>query len=130
MRLKHFNLPVGAQLMKALGDESRIRILNLLIAATELTITDLELILDFTQTKTSRHVTYLKNSGILSTKKHDQWVIYSIKEESIDVIKQIMAFFEKDSLLQNDVEVYATLKSNRELFSDKRTDRKWPGNKG
>lgn len=116
--------------MKALGDESRIRILNLLIAATELTITDLELILDFTQTKTSRHVTYLKNSGILSTKKHDQWVIYSIKEESIDVIKQIMAFFEKDSLLQNDVEVYATLKSNRELFSDKRTDRKWPGNKG
>ena len=127
MRLKHFSLPVGAQLMKALGDESRIRILNLLLAAKELTITDLELILDFTQTKTSRHVTYLKNSGVLSTKKHDRWVIYSIKEEPVDVIKQIMAFFEKDSRLQNDLEIYATLRSNRELFAGKQTDRQWPG---
>jgi ArsR family transcriptional regulator len=124
MRLKHFNLPVGAQLMKALGDEARIRILNLLLAAGGLTITDLELILDFTQTKTSRHVTYLKNSGILSTKKYDQWVIYSIKEESVDVIKQIMAFFEKDSLLQNDIAIYAALQSNRELFSGNRNERK------
>ena len=125
MRLKHFNLPVGAQLMKALGDESRIRILNLLMVANELTITDLELILDFTQTKTSRHVTYLKNSGILTTKKYNQWVIYNIKEELIDVIKQIMSFFEKDTRLQEDVSIYRTLSSNRELFSGKSVREKW-----
>ena len=125
MRLKHFNLPVGAQLMKALGDESRIRILNLLMVANELTITDLELILDFTQTKTSRHVTYLKNSGILTTKKYNQWVIYNIKEELTDVIKQIMSFFEKDTRLQEDVSIYQTLRSNRELFSGKNLREKW-----
>ena len=125
MRLKHFNLPVGAQLMKALGDESRIRILNLLMVANELTITDLELILDFTQTKTSRHITYLKNSGILTTKKYNQWVIYNIKEELTDVIKQIMSFFEKDARLQEDVSIYRTLSSNRELFSGKNLREKW-----
>ena len=125
MRLKHFNLPVGSQLLKALGDEARIRILNLLIATNELTITDLGLILDFTQTKTSRHVTYLKNSGILTTQKHDQWVIYSIKEELVDVIKQIMAFFEKDSRLLKDIDTYRTLQSNRELFSGKTKKHEW-----
>ena len=125
MRLKHFNLPVGSQLLKALGDEARIRILNLLITANELTITDLGLILDFTQTKTSRHVTYLKNSGILTTQKHDQWVIYSIKEELVDVIKQIMSFFEKDSRLLEDVDTYRTLQSNRELFSGISNKHKW-----
>ena len=127
MKLKHFNLPVGAQFMKALGDEARIRITNLLLEAKELTITDLELILDFTQTKTSRHVTYLKNSGLLSTKKHDQWVIYSIKEEWLDVIRQIMSFFEKDAQLLKDIETYQTLNSNRELFSGKMKKNKWTG---
>lgn len=95
------------------------------MVANELTITDLELILDFTQTKTSRHVTYLKNSGILTTKKYNQWVIYNIKEELIDVIKQIMSFFEKDTRLQEDVSIYRTLSSNRELFSGKSVREKW-----
>lgn len=95
------------------------------MVANELTITDLELILDFTQTKTSRHVTYLKNSGILTTKKYNQWVIYNIKEELTDVIKQIMSFFEKDTRLQEDVSIYQTLRSNRELFSGKNLREKW-----
>lgn len=126
MRLKHFNLSVGAQLMKSLGDESRVRILSLLVEANELTITDLELILDFTQTKTSRHVTYLKNSGLLTARKHDQWVIYSIKEEWKDLIRQIISYFEKDATLIKDKEVYKTLNSNRELFSG-RIKMKWAG---
>lgn len=115
--------------MKALGEEARIRILNLLIAADELTITDLELILDFTQTKTSRHVTYLKNSGILTAKKHDQWVIYGIKEELKDVIKQIMSFFENDGRLLEDVSIYQTLLSNRELFSRNTQKQHWQDSK-
>lgn len=112
--------------MKSLGDESRVRILSLLVEANELTITDLELILDFTQTKTSRHVTYLKNSGLLTARKHDQWVIYSIKEEWKDLIRQIISYFEKDATLIKDKEVYKTLNSNRELFSG-RIKMKWAG---
>lgn len=112
--------------MKSLGDEARVRILNLLVEANELTITDLELILDFTQTKTSRHVTYLKNSGVLAARKHDQWVIYGIKDEWKDVIRQLISYFEKDVIMLNDIEVYRTLNSNRELFSGK-IKMKWAG---
>ena len=115
MRLKHFNLQIGSQLMKALGEETRLRILNLLLQQGAMTTSDLEFILDFTQTKTSRHIAYLKNAGILSARKKDQWVLYSIKEEVIDIISQILSFVEKDSQLIQDIDTYKTLYSNREL---------------
>jgi len=115
MRLKHFNLQIGSQLMKAMGEETRLRILNLLLQQGAMPTSDLEFILDFTQTKTSRHIAYLKNAGILSASKKDQWVLYSIKEEVIDIISQILSFVEKDSQLIQDIDTYNTLYSNREL---------------
>lgn len=119
MRLKHFNLHIGSQLMKALGDEARLRILNLLLAKGPLTTSDLEFVLDFTQSKTSRHLAYLRNSGILSTIKVEQWVVYTIKEEVGDVISQFLAFIEKDVQLKKDIATFQTLHSNRELIANK-----------
>lgn len=119
MRLKHFNLEIGSQLMKALGDEARIRILNLLLAKGPLTTSDLEFVLDYTQSKTSRHLAYLRNSGILNSKKHDQWVVYTVKEEVEDIISQILSFVEKDVQLKQDLATFHTLYSNRELVVNK-----------
>ena len=115
MRLKNFSLTFGAQVFKAVSDESRIRILHLLYHNEELTISDLEHILEFTQTKTSRHITYLKNSGIVSARKVDQWVFYSIREEVLEIINQVFEFLIKDNVLQRDQEVFKVLESNREL---------------
>lgn len=125
MRLTRFNLSIGTQLMKALGDEARLRVLNLLINMGSMTISDLEHILDFTQTKTSRHITYLKNSGMLTSQKLDQWVVYSIKDEVYEVINQFIEFIEKDSVLKKDLETYSTLFTNRELAQNKIPQRKW-----
>jgi ArsR family transcriptional regulator len=125
MRLKNFSLPVGAQVFKALSDESRIRILYLVYKKKEMCISDLEHILDFTQTKTSRHITYLKNSGILNIRKQDQWVFYFIKDELRDIIKQVLSFFEKDQKLSKDMETYDTLFSNRELSVNKLQKKPW-----
>ena len=68
----------------ACSDTSRLRILNLIMSNGEMCISDLERILEFTQAKTSRHLIYLKNSGILSSRKLNQWVFYQIKEEVLD----------------------------------------------
>lgn len=125
MRLTRFNLSVGTQIMKAIGDEARIRLLNLLIAKGPMTISDLEHILSFTQTKTSRHITYLKNSGMVSYKKIDQWVIYFIKDEVYEVVSQFIDFVEKDSLLIKDIDTYTTLFNNRELAQNKISAHKW-----
>ena len=125
MRLTRFNLGIGTQIMKALGDEARIRLLNLLTAKGPMTISDLEHILNFTQTKTSRHITYLKNSGMVSYKKIDQWVIYFIKDEVYEVVSQFIDFVEKDSQLKKDVDTYITLFNNRELAQNKISAHKW-----
>jgi len=125
MKLKNFSLTYGSQVLKALSDEARIRILHLLHRNNEMCISDLELILDFTQTKTSRHLTYLKNSSIVTARKIDQWVFYSIKEEASDFVEQIFKYLNKDAQLIQDQQVFETLYSNRELAKTKLESRKW-----
>ena len=125
MRLKSFNLTLGSQIFKACADESRLRILHLIFMNGEMCITDLEKILDFTQAKTSRHLIYLKNSGILSHRRYNHWVYYQIKDEVGDIIKQIFQFLRKDAQLQHDLQIYQTLFTNRELAVNKMQMQGW-----
>ncbi|MEJ2005975.1 MAG: metalloregulator ArsR/SmtB family transcription factor [Cyclobacteriaceae bacterium] len=125
MRLKNFSLLFGSQIFKACSEESRLRILHLILKNREMCISDLEQVLDFTQTTTSRHLIYLKNAGILSTRKQDQWVFYYLKEEVLDIINQIFQFLKKDQTLLQDYENYKTMYSNRELAINKLEKRSW-----
>jgi len=115
MRLKHFRLDIGAQIFLACSDRSRLRVLNLILRNGEMCITDLEEILEFTQSKTSRHLLYLKNSGILNVRKINQWSFYSIKDEVSELIRIILEFVSRDPELVRDQQVFNTLSSNREL---------------
>jgi ArsR family transcriptional regulator len=119
VRLKHFNIDLGAQIFLACSDTSRLRILTLIMINGEMCISDLEHILDFTQAKTSRHLIYLKNSGILSSRKMNQWVFYQIKEEVQDILKQMLEFIRRDPALQKDQQIFQTLFTNRELALNK-----------
>ncbi|MFN3839779.1 MAG: ArsR/SmtB family transcription factor [Cyclobacteriaceae bacterium] len=125
MRLKAFNLPLGAQIFKACADESRLRILNLIFHNGAMCISDLEKILEFTQAKTSRHLIYLKNSGILSFRRYNHWVFYELKDEVQDIMNQIFQFLRKDKQLQKDQQLYQTLFSNRELAVNKLHREAW-----
>ena len=115
IRVKNFDLKKGVELFNALNDESRIRILNLIYKHQEMCSSDLELILDFTQTKTSRHLSFLKNAGVLKFKKQDQWVYYFINNAYYEFVNQIFSFMEKDIILTKDLNEYKTLYSNNEL---------------
>ncbi len=125
MRLKSFNLTPGSQIFKACADESRLRILHLIFINGEMCISDLEKILDFTQAKTSRHLIYLKNSGILSFRRYNHWVFYQIKDEVAEIIKQIFQFLRRDQQLLQDQQVYQTLFTNRELAVNKMKMEEW-----
>jgi Predicted transcriptional regulators len=119
VRLKHFNIDLGAQIFLACSDTARLRILTLILTNGEMCISDLERILEFTQTKTSRHLIYLKNSGILTTRKFNQWVFYQIKDEVFDIVKQMLLFLRRDATLLKDQQVFQTLYTNRELALNK-----------
>jgi ArsR family transcriptional regulator len=125
MRLKSFNLTPGSQIFRACADESRLRILHLIFINGEMCISDLEKILDFTQAKTSRHLIYLKNSGILSFRRYNHWVFYQIKDEVAEIIKQIFQFLRRDQQLVNDQQLYQTLFTNRELAINKLKIEEW-----
>ncbi|WP_414632540.1 ArsR/SmtB family transcription factor [Clostridium sp. UBA4548] len=70
------------QVMKALADETRMRILYLLTHG-DLCVCELELILDINQSNASRHLNKLTNAKILDYYKVGKYVYYKINEKAI-----------------------------------------------
>ncbi|MCX7745865.1 MAG: metalloregulator ArsR/SmtB family transcription factor [Clostridia bacterium] len=64
-------------ILKALSDETRVRIVNLLYEQ-EMCVCDVMETLKITQAKASRHLNYLKNAGLVLDRKHAQWVYYKL----------------------------------------------------
>ena len=67
--------------LKALSDDTRLRILNLLYEG-ELCVCDVMETLQISQAKASRHLIYLKNAGLVKDRKHAQWSYYSMSKGS------------------------------------------------
>lgn len=68
------------QVFKALADETRIRILNLLRTG-ELCVCDIETVLGIQQSNASRHLNKLKLAGIINSQKKSQWVYYGLDDD-------------------------------------------------
>ena len=66
-----------ARLFKSLSDETRLRILALL-AHGELCVCDLMAILDLPQSTVSRHLAYLRNSGLVLDRREGVWMYYRL----------------------------------------------------
>ena len=125
MRVKHFSVAFGQQLFKALGDESRVRLLHLLWRNHEMVVGDLEQVLDFTQTKTSRQLASLKNAGLVGVRRLDNWMFYFLRDETAELLQQILGWMERDPQLARDQQTYQTLWNNRELAAYKIQNRRW-----
>jgi ArsR family transcriptional regulator, arsenate/arsenite/antimonite-responsive transcriptional repressor len=61
----------------AFSDTTRLRILNLLRDG-ELCVGDLVTILDLPQPTVSRHLGYLRRSGLVTTRKNGLWIFYDL----------------------------------------------------
>lgn len=68
------------RLFRALGDETRRRIVALL-SHGELCVCHLESALDLNQSTASRHLGILKSAGIVDSRREGTWVYYSIIEQ-------------------------------------------------
>ncbi|TWH45613.1 metalloregulator ArsR/SmtB family transcription factor [Sporomusa sp. KB1] len=103
------------EILKALADETRIRILNLLYMET-LCVCDLEEILKISQSNASRHMTKLKQVKLITGEKQAQWIYYRVNEkilEQYSFVKELLSKeMENDPQRQKDV---ARLKKYREL---------------
>jgi ArsR family transcriptional regulator len=68
---------------KALSDETRIRILNLLLVR-ECCVCEVMQVLDISQTRASRNLNLLYDAGFLKLHKDGLWALYSIDWDGMD----------------------------------------------
>ena len=67
------------QLFKAFAEETRLRILNLL-AQRDCCVCEFQGSLRVPQPKISRHLAYLRRSGLVTTSKRGKWVMYALAQ--------------------------------------------------
>ena len=91
-----------ATVFKALSDEARLRILNLLFRTGELCVCDIEATTGFTQTKVSRHLLFLRTAGLLEARQQGLWMLYKIASPRNDEHQQLLECL-RSILLSNPV---------------------------
>ncbi len=79
------------QLFKGLADITRLRILGLLLHG-ELCVCDIQHVLDSPQPNVSRHLTYLKNSGLVLDRRDGARMYYRLAEPTRGLHSQLFEF--------------------------------------
>jgi ArsR family transcriptional regulator len=71
------------KVLKALGDENRVRVLNLL-RKRNMCVCELESVLQITQSNVSRHLKKLKEADIIDFEKQGLYVFYKINDPILE----------------------------------------------
>ncbi|WP_338658463.1 metalloregulator ArsR/SmtB family transcription factor [Paraclostridium sordellii] len=101
------------QILKALGDETRIKIINILRNGP-LCVCEIEAILEITQSNASRHLNKLMNANLVTYYKEAKYVYYKLNEDTLNeysFIKSILEDgLEKEEKLKLDYEILVNYK--------------------
>jgi ArsR family transcriptional regulator len=113
------NLIELTNLFKALSDETRLRVLNLLLER-ECCVCEVMQSLDISQSKASRTLKALYEVGILKLRRNGTWSLYSVEKESMRGYLRGMVKAIAEALAES-----KQVKSDRERL--KRAERIGPG---
>jgi ArsR family transcriptional regulator len=99
---KPYNL---ALLFKALADETRLRLINL-IGDDEVCVCFFVEVLRINQPKISRHLAYLRRAGVVSPRREGKWIHYRLVEppdaHAATIFREVRAALANDNLLKSD----------------------------
>jgi DNA-binding transcriptional ArsR family regulator len=79
------------ELLEAVADTSRRRVLDLILAHGEVTPTALAAELPFTRQAVAKHLAVLDRAGLVESKRAGREVHYSVRPEHLDVAARAMA---------------------------------------
>lgn len=103
---------------KALADQTRLRILNLLAQKPELCVCELTEALALAQPKISRHLAILREAGLLLDRKAGLWVHYRLHEDlkpwAKSVLSQLQLASQDELVYQEDSQRLWALRSASE----------------
>lgn len=107
MTTRALRLQPASQLFRALGDETRLRVVALL-SHGELCVCHLEAALDLSQPAVSRHLAVLKNAGVVEARRDGNWIHYRLAAQVDDYrqrqLKTLVRAFGDRKELARDVE--------------------------
>ncbi len=91
---------------KALADETRLRLVNLLMHH-ELNVNEIVKIMEMGQSRISRHLKILSDSGLLKSRRDGSWIFYSASKSKNDptalLLKELQTFFKSQKELVDDL---------------------------
>jgi ArsR family transcriptional regulator len=108
------------KIFKALSDETRLRIINILQQCQGCCVCDLEKVLEESQPKISRHLAYLKRENLVKDERYGTMVIYSLDfTESINeqILHFLQTIFSGDSEFEQDRQAFEQLMGENQLSS-------------
>jgi ArsR family transcriptional regulator, arsenate/arsenite/antimonite-responsive transcriptional repressor len=92
-------------LFRALGDPTRLRLLNLM-AAQEVCVCYFTEVIGAPQPKISRHLAYLRKAGIVAARREGKWMHYRLSLPSnphaAAIVKTVLDALKDDKELQRD----------------------------
>ena len=130
------NLLAGtASLFMALGDRTRLRLLNLM-RDREICVSSFTGTLGHSQPLISRHLAYLRNSGLVDARRDGKWIHYSIASGLDDntsrLLSELFKWMESQEGLRIDRENYQEAYPNYStpnLFEEKPAPKSKPARK-
>ncbi|HAZ14708.1 MAG: hypothetical protein A2X86_12680 [Bdellovibrionales bacterium GWA2_49_15] len=107
-------MKIAVQLFKALADETRLKMVVLILKHGELCVCDFELGMGISQSKSSRHLRYLQMAGLLEDKREATWVYYRINSKPSVLqkaaLKAVECLFENAQIKDADEQLKKWLK--------------------
>lgn len=112
----------SVQTFKGLADENRLRMVGLLCTG-ELCVCDIMAVLDLPQSTASRHLSYLKNSGLVTSRRRGKWMYYklsSIVENSSvsELVKELVSVLPEMKEDQKQLEIFLEKKNSENSCSE------------
>ena len=93
-----------SEFFKAIGDPTRLRIVNLLLHYSACHVNEISQILEVPQSKISRNLSTLRHAGWLVHYRRDKWVYYKIDPNLDEQMLQVFREFFK-SYIQFDADL-------------------------
>jgi len=108
-----------AALFKALSEPVRLRIIYVMLQRGELCVCDIVDSLELSQSVVSRHLAYLRNNGLVSTRRDGVWIYYELVQSS-SFVAGLLELVDSLELSQSVVSRHLAYLRNNGLVSTRR----------
>jgi ArsR family transcriptional regulator, arsenate/arsenite/antimonite-responsive transcriptional repressor len=94
------------KVLKATADKNRLRILKML-EQKDMCVCELSAVLGIAQPSVSRHMSLLKEAGLVCDERDGQWIIYRLCAEKVNqyapvMLKQLKVWVNEDPCVKHD----------------------------